>query len=112
MGKVYTRFQAKRLKTRAFWAAHTYMANLREYPPLPGCYSYERLEGSSKFLLSLFSGEETFKDDEFTDSVLYKVGSMVYRTLERERVEENSACSRKKKLIRNDISGEEIMMGP
>ena len=67
MGKVYTRFQAKRLKTRAFWAAHTYMANLREYPPppLPGCYSYERLEGSSKFLLSLFSGEETFKDDEF-----------------------------------------------
>ena len=37
---------------------------------------------------------------------------MVYRTLERERVEENSACSRKKKLIRNDISGEEIMVGP
>ena len=35
MGKDYTRFQPNGAKTLPFGVAHTYMAFIREYSPLP-----------------------------------------------------------------------------
>ena len=36
IGKVYTRFQTKTGKNPTRWGARTYMAYIREYPPLGG----------------------------------------------------------------------------
>ena len=44
MGRVYTRFQTKRVDNQTIGAAHTHMAYMREYPP--GCTAiiYFRLD--------------------------------------------------------------------